>query len=78
MVGMAQFTSNWPTYVYAIGSDHAVEAALGYFINLLTSVLIAAVVPKEQLRPARTIAAGLAMIAVACWQGMRLAWHGFR
>jgi len=81
MIGMALITAalitaNWLTYVYAIGSGHAVEAALGYYINPLISVVIAAVVLKEQLRPAQFAAVGLAVIAVGilAWDAGGLPW----
>jgi chloramphenicol-sensitive protein RarD len=81
LVGMALLTAalltaNWMTYVYAIGAGHAVEAALGYYINPLISVVIAAVVLKEHLRPAQFVAVGLAVIAVAilAWDAGGLPW----
>jgi len=81
MIGMALLTAmlltaNWLTYVYAIGAGHAVEAALGYYINPLISVVIAAVVLKEHLRPAQVMAIGLAVIAVAilAWDAGGLPW----
>lgn len=69
-------TANWLVYVYAIGSGHTVEAALGYYINPLISVVIAAVVLKEELRPAQVVAIGLAVIAVAilAWEAGGLPW----
>lgn len=69
-------TVNWLVYVYSIGSGHTVEAALGYYINPLISVVIAAVVLKEQLRPAQVVAVGLAVIAVAilAWEAGGLPW----
>ncbi|MBX9456329.1 MAG: EamA family transporter RarD [Rhizobium sp.] len=80
-VGMALATAslitvNWLVYVYAIGSGHTVEAALGYYINPLISVVIAFVVLKEELRPAQVVAIGLAVIAVAilAWDAGGLPW----
>ncbi|MGV3551722.1 EamA family transporter RarD [Rhizobium sp.] len=80
-VGMAMLTAslitaNWLTYVYAISSGHTVEAALGYYINPLISVAIAALVLKEELRPAQMVAMGLAVIAVAIlsWDAGGLPW----
>lgn len=72
----ALITVNWLVYVYSIGSGHTVEAALGYYINPLISVVIAAVVLKEQLRPAQVVAIGLAVIAVAilAWEAGGLPW----
>lgn len=72
----ALITVNWLVYVYSIGSGHTVEAALGYYINPLISVVIAAVILKEQLRPAQVVAIGLAVIAVAilAWEAGGLPW----
>ncbi|NEX45234.1 EamA family transporter RarD [Pseudotabrizicola algicola] len=55
---------NWGTYVWAIGSGHALEAALGYYINPLFSVLLGRIVLKEQLTRAQWAAIGLAAAAV--------------
>lgn len=76
LITAALVTVNWLVYVYAIGSGHTVEAALGYYINPLISVVIAAVVLKEQLRPAQVVAIGLAVIAVAilAWEAGGLPW----
>ena len=76
MLTASLVTANWLVYVYAIGSGHTVEAALGYYINPLISVVIAAVVLKEQLRPAQLVAIGLAVIAVAilAWDAGGLPW----
>jgi chloramphenicol-sensitive protein RarD len=76
MVTAALITANWLVYVYAIGSGHTVQAALGYYINPLISVLIAAIVLREQLRLGQMIAIGLAAIAVAilAWDAGGLPW----
>ena len=56
---------NWGTYVYAIVSGNAIDAALGYYINPLVNVILGALVLGE--RPGRTqlVAIGLAAIGVA-------------
>ena len=76
MLAVSLITVNWLTYVYAIGSGHTVEAALGYYINPLISIVIAAVVLKEELRPAQFVAIGLAVVAVAilAWDAGGLPW----
>lgn len=56
---------NWGIYVWAIGAGHALDAALGYYINPLFSVLIGAVVLKERLSRAQMLALGIAATAVA-------------
>ncbi len=56
---------NWGIYVWAIGSGHALDAALGYYINPLFSVFLGAVLLGEKLTPRQLVAIGLAACAVA-------------
>ena len=55
---------NWGTYIYAVNSGHTIEAALGYFINPLFSVLLGVVIFRERLRPLQWAAVGLGTVAV--------------
>jgi chloramphenicol-sensitive protein RarD len=55
---------NWGVYIHAVNSAHVVEAALGYFINPLVSVLLGVVVLRERLRWAQYAALAVAVIAV--------------
>jgi len=55
---------NWLIYVWAIANDHAMEAALGYYINPLFSVLLGAVLLKERLGRMQLFAIALAAAAV--------------
>jgi chloramphenicol-sensitive protein RarD len=69
MLGMACVTAalisvNWGIYVWAITSGHAVEAALGYYINPLFSIFLGAVLLGERLSPAQMAAIALAAAAV--------------
>lgn len=69
MLGMgavtaALITINWGIYVWAIQSGHALEAALGYYINPLFSVFLGAVLLKERLSGAQKAAIALAALAV--------------
>jgi chloramphenicol-sensitive protein RarD len=69
MLGMGMATAalisvNWGIYVWAIGSGHALEAALGYYINPLFSVFLGRVLLGEQLRSGQWAAIGLAALAV--------------
>jgi len=69
MVGMAMVTAalisvNWGIYVWAIGANHALDAALGYYINPLFSILLGAVLLKEPLSLAQKVAIALAACAV--------------
>ena len=56
---------NWGIYVLAVNSGHVADAALGYFINPLFSVLLALLVLRETLRPAQIASVGIAAIGVA-------------
>lgn len=55
---------NWGIYVWAIASGNALDAALGYYINPLFSVFLAAVLLGERLSRAQWIAILLATCAV--------------
>lgn len=61
----ALISVNWGIYVWAIGSGHALDAALGYYINPLFSVFLGAVLLGERLSRAQLVAIGLATLAVA-------------
>ncbi|MFN3824420.1 MAG: EamA family transporter RarD [Pseudorhodobacter sp.] len=68
MVGMAAMTAalisvNWGIYIWAIATDNALDAALGYYINPLFSVFLGAVLLAE--RPSRTQKMALALAALA-------------
>ncbi|MFF3065250.1 EamA family transporter RarD [Oerskovia sp. NPDC057915] len=56
--------TNWTVYVYGVLSGHVLDAALGYFINPLVTVLLAVLVLKERLRPAQWVALGIGTAAV--------------
>jgi len=63
-VAAVLITVNWGTYIYAVNSEHVVEASLGYFINPLVSVLLGVLVLGERLRALQWAALGLAGLAV--------------
>lgn len=56
---------NWGLYIVAVTSGRVVEAALGYFVNPLVSVLLAVLVLRERLRRAQWAAIGVVIAAVA-------------
>jgi len=69
MLGMAAVTAtlisvNWGIYVWAIGAGHALDTALGYFINPLFSILLGAVILKEKLKKTQIAALSLVVLAV--------------
>ena len=55
---------NWLTYVWAVGHGHALDAALGYYINPLFSVALGAALLGERLNRLKWIAVALAVAAV--------------
>jgi chloramphenicol-sensitive protein RarD len=55
---------NWQVYVIATTSGRVVDAALGYFINPIVTVLLGVLVLHERLRPAQWAAVGLSAVAV--------------
>lgn len=55
---------NWLTFIFAIHTERIAEAALGYYINPLVSIVLGFVVLAERLRPAQWGAVGLAFTAV--------------
>jgi chloramphenicol-sensitive protein RarD len=55
---------NWQVYLYGTLSGHVVEAALGYFINPIVTVLLGVLVLRERLRPLQWAAVGISALAV--------------
>ncbi|MEO5664142.1 MAG: EamA family transporter RarD [Nocardioides sp.] len=55
---------NWATYIYGVSNERVVEAALGYFINPLVTVMMGVLILGEQLRRLQWIALGIAAVAV--------------
>ncbi|TDZ93211.1 EamA family transporter RarD [Mycobacteroides salmoniphilum] len=56
---------NWGVYIYAVNSGHVLDAALGYFINPLVTVLLGVVIFREPLSRWQLLALVLAFTAVA-------------
>jgi chloramphenicol-sensitive protein RarD len=57
-------SGNWLLYVAAVLSGHVVDAALGYFINPLVTVILALVVQRERLHRLQFVALGIGTVAV--------------
>lgn len=55
---------NWQVYVIATTSGRVVDAALGYFINPIVTVLLGVLVLHERLRPVQWAAVGTSAVAV--------------
>ncbi len=81
MLGMAALTAalisvNWAIYVWAISTGHALDAALGYYINPLFSIVLGAVLLREPLTRMQLFAVGLAALGVLVlvFEAGRLPW----
>ena len=79
MLGMGAMTAalisvNWGIYVWAIASGHALDAALGYYINPLFSIFLGAVLLGERMGRTQMVAIALAVVAVGIltWEAGRL------
>jgi chloramphenicol-sensitive protein RarD len=74
MVTAALISVNWGIYVWAVQSGHALDAALGYYINPLFSVFLGAVLLGEKLNRLQLAAIALAVAAVGIltWDAGRL------
>lgn len=57
-------TLNWGVYVWAVVSDHIVDAALGYFINPLVIVALGGIFLKERFQRLQLVALAIATVAV--------------
>jgi len=55
---------NWQVFLIAAQTGHVIESSLGYFINPITTVLLAVLVLREKVRPAQWAAIGIAAVAV--------------
>mgnify|MGYP003640421206 CR=1 FL=1 len=64
MVTASIITINWGIYVWSIGAGRTVEAALGYYINPLFSIFLAAVLLKE----------AVAAVALLAWESGGVPW----
>lgn len=64
VIGAVLLSVNWLTYIYAVVSGRVLEASLGYFINPLVNVALAAAFLSEKLTRIQKIAVLLAAIGV--------------
>lgn len=55
---------NWLTFIWAVNSEHVVQASLGYYINPLVSILLGMIVLKESLSRRQLLSFVLAAIGV--------------
>ena len=68
--------SNWLVFVWSVDAGRVLEAALGYFINPLVSVLLGRLFLGERLRPLQRLAVAVAAAGVAwrVWELGSLPW----
>ncbi|MGC9162350.1 MAG: EamA family transporter RarD [Thiomonas sp.] len=58
-------SSNWGIYIWAVNSNHVVDASLGYYINPLVNVALGALLLHERLRSLQWVALGIAAAGVS-------------
>ena len=56
--------ANWLIYIWAVNSDHVLQASLGYYINPLVNVLLGMIFLQERLRRLQAAAVLLAAAGV--------------
>ena len=59
LAGAVLIAVNWGIYIWAVNAGHVVDAALGYFINPLVTVLFGVLIFRERLRATQWVAVGL-------------------
>ncbi len=64
MLTAALISVNWGLYVWSIAAERTVEAAFGYYINPLVSIMLGGVFLGERFNRLQSIAIALAVIAV--------------
>jgi chloramphenicol-sensitive protein RarD len=57
-------SSNWLVYIWAVNSEHVLQASLGYFINPLVTVLLGVLFQGERLTRRQVLAVAIAAAGV--------------
>lgn len=57
-------SSNWGIYILAVNTNHVADAALGYFINPLLSVVLAVAFLRERLNRLQLVSVSIAAVGV--------------
>lgn len=60
----ALIASNWGVFIYAINQNEILATSLGYFINPLFSILLGAIILKEELSSALKLSIFIVFIAI--------------
>lgn len=55
---------NWFIYIWAVNSNHVIDASLGYYINPLVNALLGFIFMRDRLSPRQVAAIGLAFTGV--------------
>ena len=63
-VSATLISTNWLIYIWAVNSEHVLDASLGYYINPLVSVLLGVAFLHERLSRRQVIAIALAGVGV--------------
>lgn len=66
---------NWLVFIWAVNSNHVVEASLGYFINPLVNIVLGVVLFRERMTRGGLLGTVLAFLGVAViawenWSGL--------
>jgi chloramphenicol-sensitive protein RarD len=64
VLAAALIAINWGVYIWAVNSDQVVEAALGYYINPIRSIILGVALLHERLAAVQWASIGLAVVAV--------------
>lgn len=64
-ISSALIAVNWLVFIYAVTTDHLVDASLGYFLNPLVNVLLGFLVLHEKMRPIEWVSVAIAAAGVA-------------
>lgn len=66
-------SSNWLIFIWAVNSDHVIQASLGYYINPLLSILLGIIVLKETLNKwevSSVLLAGVGVLYLTIYYGV--------
>ncbi len=55
---------NWGSYIWAVNSDHVLDASLAYFINPILSVILGFFIYREKLTPLQWLSVAIAFIGI--------------
>ena len=55
---------NWLTYIWAVNSNHVIEASIGYYITPIVAVILGVVILKEKINKYQKIALLFAIVGI--------------